>query len=137
LLVLSWKRRCWPLVLLSLCLIYKSLLMSIRLCWILYSMHSLLFCLLCSKLCQPSDVIMLVTQPGVRLVTKRAALLLDVLQCLDLTLASWIPYSCCVFDGWSHNCGVACLLDCPRAFFQVTSNKSKSSISFGSYVVHI
>ena len=65
LLVLSWKRRCWPLVLLSLCLIYKSLLMSIRLCWILYSMHSLLFCLLCSKLCQPSDVIMLVTQPGV------------------------------------------------------------------------
>jgi hypothetical protein len=37
---LSWKRRFWPLVLLSLCLIYKSLLMSIRLCWILYSMHS-------------------------------------------------------------------------------------------------
>ena len=58
LLVLSWKRRCWPLVLLSLCLIYKSLLMSIRLCWILYSMHSLLFCLFCSKLCQPSDLIM-------------------------------------------------------------------------------
>ena len=66
LLVLSWKRRCWPLVLLSLCLIYKSLVMSIRLCWILYSVQSLLFCLLCSKLCQPSDAIMLVTQPCVR-----------------------------------------------------------------------
>jgi hypothetical protein len=140
LLVLSWKRRCWPLVLLSLCLIYKSLLMSIRFAG---------SCIACIVYCSVFSVLSFANQVMLSCWSHNQVfgrcncwwqsmwLFLDALQCLDLTLTSWIPYSRCVFDGWSHNWGVACLLDCPRAVFQVPSNKSKSSISFGSYIVNM
>jgi hypothetical protein len=41
----------------------------------------------------------------------------------------------CVFDGWSHNCGVARLLDCPRAVFQVPSNKSNLSTNTSMHIL--